>query len=221
MARRLTTTSHAVLALLALRPWSAYDLTQQYRRSLRYAWPASLTKLYSEPKKLVDAGLAEAIEEPAGPQRTRTVYRITPEGRRALQRWLRTPAALPELNNEGMLRLAFADQGGTAELETMLARLRTQVEEWYREGIEQVQDYLAEDGGPFPQRMHLIALATDFHARFLELYLDWLDEVRSEAAGWPSTRDVGFTPATRARLEQILHRAEATLQRSTRQPCRS
>ena len=38
-ARRLTTTSYAVLAVLALRDHSTYALAKQMRFSLRYLWP--------------------------------------------------------------------------------------------------------------------------------------------------------------------------------------
>ncbi|MCH8115121.1 MAG: PadR family transcriptional regulator, partial [Chloroflexi bacterium] len=49
----MTTTSYAILSLLALRPWTGYDLTRQATRSLRYAWPKSERLLYNEQKKLV------------------------------------------------------------------------------------------------------------------------------------------------------------------------
>ena len=56
MTPKMTTSSYAVLALLDLRPWTGYELTQQAQRSLRYAWPKSERLLYSEPKKLVELG---------------------------------------------------------------------------------------------------------------------------------------------------------------------
>jgi len=41
----LTTTSYAVLGLLAVRPWSSYELTQQMDRSLGRVWPRAVSKL--------------------------------------------------------------------------------------------------------------------------------------------------------------------------------
>ena len=78
----LTSTSYAVLGLLSIRPWSSYELTQQMDRSLGRVWPRAVSKLYEEPKKLVTHGLARSSTERNG-RRTRTVYAITPEGRRA------------------------------------------------------------------------------------------------------------------------------------------
>ena len=35
----LTTTSYAILGLLAIRPWSTYELARQMQRDLRFVWP--------------------------------------------------------------------------------------------------------------------------------------------------------------------------------------
>ena len=105
----LTTTSYAILGLLNIRPWSAYELTQQAQRSLRYVWPKSESHLYAEPKRLVRMGFARVTETPAGPVRTRQVYRITAAGRRALKRWLESEPAPPQLEFEAALRLFYAD----------------------------------------------------------------------------------------------------------------
>ena len=82
--RSLTTTSYAVLAVLALRDHSTYELTKQMRYSLHYLWPRAESNVYAEPKRLVAAGLAEAREGWTG-ERRRTVYSITNAGRRALR----------------------------------------------------------------------------------------------------------------------------------------
>ena len=36
----LTTTSYAILGLLAVKPWTTYELAQQMRRALGQFWPA-------------------------------------------------------------------------------------------------------------------------------------------------------------------------------------
>jgi DNA-binding PadR family transcriptional regulator len=99
----LTTTSYAILGLLAIQPWSTYELAQQMERSLGRVWPRAQSKLYEEPKKLVAHGLAKASVEQVG-QRPRTRYAITPKGRRALATWLREPGAGPVLEFEQLLK---------------------------------------------------------------------------------------------------------------------
>ena len=81
--RKLSTTSYAVLGLLALRPWSTYELAQQVSKSLSSWWPRTERQLYEQPKILVDHGLATATTEMVG-RRPRTLYDITPAGRVAL-----------------------------------------------------------------------------------------------------------------------------------------
>lgn len=112
---RLTTTSYALLGLLALQPWTAYELTQQMQRSLHYVWPKSESLLYTEPKKLVATGLATVSQQRRG-DRTRARYRITAAGRRALRHWLDTEPATPLFEIETMLRVTFADQGTPDQL---------------------------------------------------------------------------------------------------------
>ena len=53
--RPLTTTSYAILGLLSVRSWSAYELTDQMKRGLRYTWPRTETRIYQEPKHLVES----------------------------------------------------------------------------------------------------------------------------------------------------------------------
>src|SRR3954469_18217402 len=90
----MTTTSYAILGLLAVRPWTTHELVQQVDRSLRRFWPRAQSKLYEEPKKVVSHGSAPAADDPVG-QRRRARYTITAKGRRALAAWLREPGAGP------------------------------------------------------------------------------------------------------------------------------
>src|SRR5437867_4237614 len=106
----LSTTSYAILGLLAIRPWTAYELAQQALRSLRFCWPKSESLIYAEPKRLVRLGLATVEHEPAG-RRTRARYAITLAGRDALRYWLASAPAPPQLEFEGLLRIMFANQG--------------------------------------------------------------------------------------------------------------
>src|SRR4029453_15945181 len=57
---KLTTTSYAILGLLAIKPWTTHELVVQVDKSLRRILPRAHSKLYEEPKKLVAAGLARA-----------------------------------------------------------------------------------------------------------------------------------------------------------------
>jgi PadR family transcriptional regulator AphA len=211
---RLSTAGFAILGLLALRPFSAYELAQQIHRGLRYMQPASERNLYAEPKRLAAAGLVRMRREQVG-RRSRTIYEITPAGRDALRGQLATPPAPPELQFEALQRLIFADQGSREDLLAALDATSEQVQQLLEDGLRQVRGYQA-DGGPFPQRLHLIVLFARFSTDFLVLVRDWVALARREAASWPTTRDLGLTDGTRRMLEDMLRLADQLTQEPER-----
>jgi PadR family transcriptional regulator, regulatory protein AphA len=213
---QLSTTSIAILGLLALRPWSAYELTQQLHRGVRYLRPASERNLYAEPKRLAAAGLVRMRRESVG-RRSRTVYEITPAGREALRRQMATPPAPPQLEFEALQRLVFADQGSKQDLLAALDATSRQVEQLLDDGLQQVRGYQA-DGGPFPERLHLIMLFARFYADFLLLLRDWVALARREVAGWPTTSDLGLTDGTRRILEDLLRLGDQLTEDPERAP---
>lgn len=207
MAPRSTPTTFALLGLLAVRSWTAYELAGQAARSLRYFWPRSEAHVYAEVKRLVELGFADAETETNG-RRSRTSYSITAEGRVALRRWLATAPAEPQLEVEALLRLMFADQGDLDDILGTLRATRESMAAVRRVGMGQIRDYL-ETGGPFPERLHIIALMTMFYTDFAELVERWTREAEAEVATWPGTAEVGLTAGTRAMLERVVATADA------------
>lgn len=196
MPPTMTTSTYAVLALLDLRPWTAYELTQQAQRSLRYAWPKSERLLYSEPKKLVALGYATTRTEETGRRRS-NVYEITDEGRRALAEWSSTQTQPPRFEIEALLRLLFADHGTIEDVRRALGELEADIGEHHQSIIELMASYL--DGGhPFPERTHLSVLFATFQIDLFKAIERWIEFARDEIADWPTTRDLGMTPRTEA-----------------------
>src|SRR5262245_66413365 len=89
-------------------------------RTIRRFWPRARSKVYEEPKNLVAHGLARATGDAVG-RRTRTIYTITPEGRRAFAAWLATPGEPPVLEWEQLVKVFFAEHGTRADLPAHLA----------------------------------------------------------------------------------------------------
>src|SRR4029453_4299447 len=151
MSRRndeLNTTSFAMLGMLAIRPWSTYELAKHLDRSLRPLWPRARSNLFNEPKKLVTHGLAVASEEAVG-RRPRPVYTITPEGRQALRRWLGTPGEGPVLEFEQLLKVFFADHGTKADAVAAVATIKQWARDRDAENVEGARGY-PHGPGPFP-----------------------------------------------------------------------
>jgi DNA-binding PadR family transcriptional regulator len=203
-ARGLTTTSYAILGLLAVQPWSTYELTRQMNRSLGRFWPRAESKLYEEPKKLVAQGLAVATAEQVG-RRPRTVYAITDEGRRALAAWLQTPGAGPVLEFEQLLKVFFSDHGTKADALASLAAARDWAAEQNEENKRAAHAY-ATGEGPFPQRAAQTMLAGAFLTDFCLLVARWAEWATEHVEQWPD--DPAGASADPAALSAIADRAD-------------
>ncbi|MGI9614415.1 MAG: PadR family transcriptional regulator [Acidimicrobiales bacterium] len=204
MASRLTTSSYAVLGLLAIQPWTGYELTRQATRSLRFAWPKSERLLYSEPKKLVEHGLATAHEESVG-KRSRTVYTITADGSDALSTWMATTPQPPTLEAEALLRLLFAENGSISDLVAALDAMANDAME-LREQVVAINTGYLDGEHPFPERTHLSVLFATFQLEYFDLIVRWVDYAKAEIATWPATGALGMTSGTEAILDNIKNR---------------
>jgi PadR family transcriptional regulator AphA len=198
----LNTTSYAVLALLAVKSWTTYELAKQMERSLRSLWPRAESVIYGEPKKLVAHELATATKQYTG-RRASTVYTITDEGRTALRQWLEEPGAGPTLEFEALLKVAFADQGDLESLRANLRAIRAHADAQRRYAAERTREY-DETGGPFPHRLAVIALVARFHLEQAEMLGRWAEWAAAEVESWSGvTLETGArVPTDAVRLDQ-------------------
>jgi DNA-binding PadR family transcriptional regulator len=209
----MTTTSYAILGLLAVRPWTTHELVQQVDRSLRRIWPRAQSKLYEEPKKLVAHGYAKANDDSVG-RRRRTRYTITPRGRRALAAWLEQPGEGPVLEFEQLVKIHFADSGTKADVIANLEGARAWVLEQNEENLATARAYLAGVSA-FPQRAALNQLPGRFLTEFYVMMARWIEWASDVVETWPD--DVTEAPfdvavaeeavACAASVEHILRRS--------------
>ena len=158
-------------------------------------------------------GLASTREEPAGNgSRTRAVYAITGAGRAALREWLATEPAPPRFELEPLLRLLYADQGRKRDLLQAVSSAHGWAREEAERGLAQLEGY-REEGGPFPERLHIIVVFADLCVRLIEAVEGWATAARTEIAAWPRTGNLGATPATVEHLESLIDRARKVLGR--------
>ncbi len=172
MTEKLTTTSFAILGHLAMRPWTMYELAGQMRRNAHYFYPRAESQVYAEPKRLVALGLARSQTVAVG-RRKRTVYSITPAGRRALTDWLRAPVSKgPLLEFEGLLRVFLAPFGSEHDLRHVLEQVRAEIG-----GLLQLSAIIRSEymGGtaPFQQYAPTRAMIHDFLTHFALLVDAW------------------------------------------------
>lgn len=213
---RLTTTSYAILGLLAIKPWTTYELAMQMRRALGFFWPRAESNLYEEPKKLVALGCARASVDNVG-RRPRTVYSITPKGRRALASWMSEPAAGPVLEFEQLVKVFFAENGSKADLMRTVAGAG----EWARERVATTADiprgYLRGEG-PFPERLPWSILCGRFLDDFVYMVARWAEWAAEVVEQWPD--DIRTAEPDWQALEDMVDNADRFLRRAARQATR-
>lgn len=121
----LNQTARVVLAMIAEGHNTGYAIRAEIERSTRLYWGASVGGIYPELRRLTDAGLITARDNPRG-EAVRHHYELTATGREALLRWLTDPSEPTlELRDEALLQLRFAgvlDQAGQVEI---IRRMRT------------------------------------------------------------------------------------------------
>jgi len=184
-----STTSHAILGLLALRSWTTYELAKQVQRSIGWFWPRAERKLYDEPKRLVAAGLAASTAEMTG-ARPRTVYTITARGEKALRTWLGEPPAPPSLEFEGLVKVFFSDNGTLEQLRTTLQSI-AETSDARRADLEDKERQNAAAEVPFPDRRAINQVALRFeldHERSIGTWARWALE---QVADWRTPTDPG------------------------------
>jgi PadR family transcriptional regulator AphA len=188
--RELTTTSYAVLAILALREHSTYELAKQMRMSLHYMWPRAESNVYAEPKRLVDGGFADSRKESTG-RRPRTVYSITDSGRAALREWLSHPSSAQRYESEALLKVLFAEHGSVEDLRASIRAIgddaASGVEHWQR-----IADTYETGEGAYPDRFAVSSLVARLLGEQQAATVRWAEWAERIVSSWE--KPVGPSP---------------------------
>ena len=208
---KLTTTTYAILGLLARQPWSAYELTKYMQHSgIRAVWPRTESRIYLEFKNLVSHELATGKEE-TKQGRKRTVYTITQAGQNTLTQWLQSPEGALRLESEPLLKLLYSDLDKTAP-SIQLDHMRQQVIEEIQI-MKQEMAMVIEEGFAFetnaPHNADLLKLLT----RLIEARVDWLLEISAVNPAKGSKQSTQTAKAVyqeqTAKLDQLLEKLHA------------
>jgi DNA-binding PadR family transcriptional regulator len=202
--RKTSTTSFAVLGLLAVRSWSAYELTKQVRRSLRYCWPRAEARIYDEPKQLVARGWAKSTEELTG-RRKRTVYEITPEGRESLRDWMHEAPTPTRFESDALLRVVFAEHGTKESLLATLAAFEADALEMHQNIVALAEEYLGGEG-PYRHRLHVIGLAGILNLSQYATAVEWARWAQEQVANWTDVDAPEHAPVDLSVYEPTLRR---------------
>jgi DNA-binding PadR family transcriptional regulator len=164
---RLKPSSYLILGMLNLGHATGYSIKRTVDLSTRFFWAASLAQVYPELAALEESGYVVSADDPRG-ARPRKTYRLTAQGRAALDEWLRTERVPDfEFRDEGLLRLFFADAMPLDDALALVKRLRARAEEVDREF-----------------RASILPLAQDAPGQFLHIAAREGADYYSWRAGW-------------------------------------
>jgi PadR family transcriptional regulator AphA len=176
----MTAASHVVLGMLRLGRRTGYEIKQLVDVSTRFFWAASYGQIYPELKRLEDDGLIEAGDAPTD-GRGRKEYRLTGEGERVLDDWLRSSEPpLLEMRDEGLLKLFFSDGMSPKEKLALVRGMRARHDEVVA-SLQSIEDGAREKGGgPYS--------ALRFGLAFHGFCSDWFKEMEGELDAEPAAR---------------------------------
>jgi len=176
---RLSPTSYVVLGMIALRgPSTPYDLKRAVGHSIGYFWPFPHAQLYSEPKRLTEAGLLALTSENGG--RRRLVYDITEAGRAAVRAWLAEPTnEQMQVRDIAEMKLFFSE---LARPQDMRALAGQQVEQ-HRQRIAVYEAMMTRFGHrpEYAKRVISLRLGLRIEYAALEFWTEFGAEARAGA----------------------------------------
>jgi len=115
---------HALLALLAQRDLTGYELKVRFERTLGDFWQLNSGQVYSTLERLRRSGLVARQKETGSVERSR--YTLLPGGRRQLERWIAAPTPrLRPIRDPLYVKLVFTPPERTqALLGSFVAEMR-------------------------------------------------------------------------------------------------
>jgi DNA-binding PadR family transcriptional regulator len=117
----LPASAYAILGLLTFGEQSGYDLQKFVEKSVGHFFDPAKSQIYSELRRLVEAGYASERPVPQDDRPDKRMYRATSAGERALRDWLATPPADDVYRSPFFIRVFF---GHLMKPEVLLEQVR-------------------------------------------------------------------------------------------------
>lgn len=172
----MITLSYALLGLLAVQPFSGYDLARLMKKPVGLFWQARHSQIYPELARLEAGGFVthETIAQEDRPDKK--IYKISESGLSVLRRWVSGPVEPAPMRDELILKafcLWLADPAQAIAL--------FQAEEQrHREQLDQYESNLAEGAAEIDPAVELAGspqfgshLILNWGIRYEREYADW------------------------------------------------
>jgi DNA-binding PadR family transcriptional regulator len=114
-----------ILAMLASSPAHGYELKRELEQHFGAALPPLNTgQIYTSLARLERDGLVDADRVAQDSRPNKRVYRLTTDGRAALDEWVTQPTPGTRLRDEFFMKLVLAGRAGIADPQVLIERQR-------------------------------------------------------------------------------------------------
>ena len=167
---------HLILALVAARESTGYEITKEFDEVADYFWRATHQQVYRELGTLADAGLLRFREVEQDGKPDKKVYAITSKGLKAFEDWFREPTDSPRAADPLMIKFFAAELVGIDELRKQLAEARAR-HQTILANYEAVQaQHYSEPMKKMPRWKQLIFMTLRLGMARERAWLEWADE---------------------------------------------
>ncbi len=172
-------TKYAILGVLNIRPASGYDIKKFCDQSINHFWNENYGHIYPVLKQMEGDGWISRKVDATGNRPNKNVFSVTPEGKKVLLEWLKTPPDTPQARYEFLLKVFFSDQIAVESILGWLRESRTFCKSLMLEyqGIEQEIRGKMDDLGPAGEHLFFRLATVRFGIFNMRATIDWCDEV--------------------------------------------
>lgn len=180
-------TGHVLLGLLARGERHGYELKRQYDARFPAAKPLAFGQVYAALDALARRGHVEAATVEKAGAAERTSFRMTPEGRAELDRWLtEVEPPAPHAGNPFQLKVTLALLAADAEVATTYLRAQRSAH------LTRMRHFARVTSDPDAALAEV--LAADYALTHLEADLRWLEAAETRVGDLAQELDTDPTP---------------------------
>lgn len=165
---------HGILGLLNYHPLTGYEIMTVFRDSLHFFWNAQTSQIYRELQVLEAKGWAEGTRVPQQKKPDKNIYRITPEGREELLRWLSDETPTMNFRSPILMKVFFFGERSKEDN----IRYFEGLNEYcgiFLQSLDAAQEHADEYRGFLddPERAVYWEMTIDYGRRNMKMYMDW------------------------------------------------
>jgi PadR family transcriptional regulator, regulatory protein AphA len=166
---------HLILALVAQKPSTGYEITYEFDAVSSFFWRASHQQIYRELAALAEGGLLrfKIVDQRSKPDKK--VYFITAKGKKAFAAWFAEPEPLPRQTDGLMIKFFSGELGGIDELRNQLKIARAAHEARLKALQAVAAEHYREPVGDMPRWKQCIYLTLQLGLARERTWLEWAE----------------------------------------------